>query len=110
MVKELTALAETDVLQVMVKDTDWMPGSILVDGALQAVGLTRGQLPARLFYPMIVAETGVTSTSARTRCARTGSYRARSAIRPDHQPVRDHQQRLTGPDTEAPAVAGLCRA
>jgi hypothetical protein len=58
MVKELAALAEADVLQVMVKGTDWMPGSILVDGALQAVGLTRGQLPARLFCPMIVAETG----------------------------------------------------
>ncbi|MFF6881350.1 hypothetical protein ACFY9S_39575 [Streptomyces sp. NPDC012474] len=42
----------------MVKGTDWMPGSLLVDGALQAVGLTRGQLPARLFCPMIVGETG----------------------------------------------------
>ncbi|MFF0164057.1 hypothetical protein ACFYRY_42200 [Streptomyces sp. NPDC005263] len=58
MVKELAALAEADILQVMVKGTDWMPGSLLVDGALQAVGLTRGQLPARLFCPMIVAETG----------------------------------------------------
>ncbi|MEU6102773.1 hypothetical protein [Streptomyces flaveolus] len=58
MVKELAALAETGVLQVMVKGTDWMPGSLLVDGAHQAVGLTRGQLPARLFCPMIVAETG----------------------------------------------------
>ncbi|MEU1558720.1 hypothetical protein ABZ517_39315 [Streptomyces scabiei] len=58
MVKELAALGEHGVLQVMVKGTDWMPGSILVDGALQAVGLTRGQLPARLFCPMIVAETG----------------------------------------------------
>lgn len=42
----------------MVKGTDWMPGSLLVDGALQAVGLARGQLPARLFCPMIVAVTG----------------------------------------------------
>ncbi|MGW4758685.1 hypothetical protein [Streptomyces chartreusis] len=58
MVKELAALAESGVLQVMVKGTDWMPGSLLVDGALQAVGLSRGQLPARLFCPMIVAETG----------------------------------------------------
>ncbi|MGW3910545.1 hypothetical protein ACWEBX_03320 [Streptomyces sp. NPDC005070] len=58
MVKELAALQERDVLQVMVKGTDWMPGSLLVDGAHQAVGLTRGQLPARLFCPMIVAETG----------------------------------------------------
>jgi hypothetical protein len=58
MVKELAALGETGVLQVMVKGTDWMPGSLLVDGAHQAVGLTRGQLPARLFCPMIVAETG----------------------------------------------------
>ncbi|MGV9290990.1 hypothetical protein [Streptomyces sp. NPDC003719] len=58
MVKELAALAEPGVLQIMVKGTDWMPGSLLVDGAHQAVGLTRGQLPARLFCPMIVAETG----------------------------------------------------
>jgi hypothetical protein len=58
LVKELAALGEPGVLQVMVKGTDWMPGSLLVDGAHQAVGLTRGQLPARLFCPMIVAETG----------------------------------------------------
>ncbi|WP_308065643.1 hypothetical protein [Streptomyces scabiei] len=45
MVKELAALRERDVLQVMVKGTDWMPGSILVDGALQAVGLTRASCP-----------------------------------------------------------------
>jgi hypothetical protein len=58
MLKELAALAEADVLHVMVKGTDWMPGSLLVDGALHAVGLTRGQLPALLFCPVIVAETG----------------------------------------------------
>jgi len=42
----------------MVKGGDWMPGCILVDGALQAVGLTRGQLPARLFCPQVVTDTG----------------------------------------------------
>ncbi|MGW7260811.1 hypothetical protein [Streptomyces sp. NPDC054834] len=68
MVKELAALAETTVLQVMVKGTDWMPGSLLVDGALQAVGLTRGQLPTRLFCPMIVAETGAKLSKSLTRC------------------------------------------
>jgi hypothetical protein len=35
-----------------------MPGSQLVDGALQAVGLTPGQLPARLFTPQVVTDTG----------------------------------------------------
>ncbi|WP_051853498.1 hypothetical protein [Streptomyces sp. NRRL S-146] len=45
MVKELAAFAETGVLQVMVKGTDWMPGSLLADGALQAVGLPRGNCP-----------------------------------------------------------------
>jgi hypothetical protein len=45
MVKELAALAETDVLQVLVKGTDWMPGSLLVDGAFQTVGLTRAHCP-----------------------------------------------------------------
>ena len=58
MVKELAALAEADVLQVMVKGTDWMPGSLLVDGALQAVGLTRGRLPARLFCQQSVLSWG----------------------------------------------------
>ncbi|MFJ5780378.1 hypothetical protein [Streptomyces sp. NPDC093094] len=36
-----------------------MPGCILVDGALRVVGLTRGQLPARLFCPQVVTDTGV---------------------------------------------------
>jgi hypothetical protein len=31
LVKELAALGELGVLQVMVKGTDWMPGSVLVD-------------------------------------------------------------------------------
>lgn len=37
---------------------DWVFGSQLVDGAMQAVGLTRKQLPARLFCPQIVTDTG----------------------------------------------------
>ncbi|CAM5415614.1 hypothetical protein SATRM34S_02345 [Streptomyces atroolivaceus] len=42
----------------MVKGGDWVFGSHLVDEALQAVGLTRAQLPARLFCPQVVTDTG----------------------------------------------------
>ncbi|MCI3240607.1 MULTISPECIES: hypothetical protein [Streptomyces] len=60
LVKEL-ALTRTPTdgtLHVMVKGGDWVFGSLLVDEALQAVGLTRTQLPARLFCPQVVTETG----------------------------------------------------
>ncbi|MCI3277011.1 hypothetical protein [Streptomyces cylindrosporus] len=60
LVKEL-ALTSTPTgatLHVMVKGGDWIFGSLLVDEALQAVGLTRAQLPARLFCPQIVTHTG----------------------------------------------------
>lgn len=59
LVKEL-ALSDTHggTLSVMVKGGDWVFGSQLIDGALQAVGLTAGQLPARLFCPQIVTDTG----------------------------------------------------
>ncbi|MGW9134907.1 hypothetical protein [Streptomyces sp. NPDC055681] len=42
----------------MVKGGDWVFGSQLVDGALQSMGLTDAQLPARLFCPQVVTETG----------------------------------------------------
>ncbi len=42
----------------MVKGGDWVFGSLLVDEALQAVGLARAQLPARLFCPQVVTDTG----------------------------------------------------
>ena len=58
MVKELALTNTHGTMYVMVKGMDWMPGSQLVDGALQAVGLTRGQLPGRLFCPQIVTDTG----------------------------------------------------
>ncbi|MEV7288651.1 hypothetical protein AB0O01_29595 [Streptomyces sp. NPDC093252] len=58
LVKELATGSGRGALHVMVKGSDWMPGCILVDGALQAVGLTRGQLPARLFCPQVVTDTG----------------------------------------------------
>ncbi|APD18558.1 tRNA synthetase [Streptomyces phage Picard] len=58
LVKELALTGSHGTMHVMVKGTDWMPGSQLVDGALQAVGLSRGQLPARLFCPQIVTDTG----------------------------------------------------
>src|SRR4051794_34904489 len=43
---------------IMVKGGDWVFGSLLVDEALQAVGLTRAQPPARLFCPQVVTDTG----------------------------------------------------
>ncbi len=58
LVKELAVTSERSTLYVMVKGGDWVFGSYLVDGALQAVGLTPGQLPARLFCPQIVSDTG----------------------------------------------------
>lgn len=58
MVKELAVTGLRSTLYVMVKGGDWVFGSQLVDGALQAVGLTCRQLPARLFCPQIVSDTG----------------------------------------------------
>lgn len=58
LVKELAVTGAVGTLHVMVKGSDWMPGCLLVDGALQAVGLTHGQLTARLFCPQVVTDTG----------------------------------------------------
>ncbi|MEV7680952.1 hypothetical protein AB0O64_20740 [Streptomyces sp. NPDC088341] len=58
MVKELALSHPCGTLHVMVKGGDWVFGSHLVDEALQAVGLTRAQLPARLFCPQVVTDTG----------------------------------------------------
>ncbi|MEV0469250.1 hypothetical protein [Streptomyces prunicolor] len=58
LVKELALSNRHGTLHVMVKGGDWVFGSQLVDEALQAVGLTRGQLPARLFCPQVVTDTG----------------------------------------------------
>ncbi|MFJ4515584.1 hypothetical protein [Streptomyces sp. NPDC088816] len=58
MVKELATTSAQSTLHVMVKGGDWVFGSHLVDEALQAVGLTRAQLPARLFCPQVVTDTG----------------------------------------------------
>ncbi|GGZ88566.1 hypothetical protein GCM10010344_65190 [Streptomyces bluensis] len=58
MVKELALSSPHGTLHVMVKGGDWVFGSHLVDEALQAVGLTRGQLPARLFCPQVLTDTG----------------------------------------------------
>ncbi|MDW4907553.1 hypothetical protein RB628_19925 [Streptomyces sp. ADMS] len=58
MVKELALSNPHGTLHVMVKGGDWVFGSHLVDEALQAVGLTRAQLPARLFCPQVVTDTG----------------------------------------------------
>ncbi|MEU9917829.1 hypothetical protein [Streptomyces sp. NPDC051001] len=60
LVKELalTHPKEGGTLHVMVKGGDWVFGSLLIDEALQAVGRARTQLPARLFCPQIVTDTG----------------------------------------------------
>ncbi|WP_039936897.1 hypothetical protein [Streptomyces himastatinicus] len=58
LIKELAVTSRRGALYVMVKGGDWVFGSQLVDGALQALGLTCGQLPARLFCPMILSDTG----------------------------------------------------
>jgi hypothetical protein len=60
LVKELalTSTPTEGTLHVMVKGGDWVFGSLLVDEALRAVGLTRAQLPARLFCPQVVTDTG----------------------------------------------------
>jgi hypothetical protein len=59
----------------MVKGGDWVFGSLLVDEALQSVGFTRGQLPARLFCPQIVTD--------------TGAKLSKSLIREGHAPLPD---------------------
>ncbi|MEU3895612.1 hypothetical protein [Streptomyces sp. NPDC045251] len=58
LVKELALTSPQGTLHVMVKGGDWVFGSHLVDEALHAVGLTRAQLPARLFCPQVVSDTG----------------------------------------------------
>ncbi|MFE9483913.1 hypothetical protein ACFYNM_35650 [Streptomyces spororaveus] len=58
LVKELSAAGDSDTLHVMVKGGDWVFGSHLVDGALQALGLAQGPTPARLFCPQVVTDTG----------------------------------------------------
>ncbi|MFD4263377.1 hypothetical protein ACFWR9_38660 [Streptomyces sp. NPDC058534] len=58
LIKELALTSPQGTLHVMVKGGDWVFGSHLVDEALQAVGLTRTQLPARLFCPQVVTDTG----------------------------------------------------
>ncbi|MFJ5675053.1 hypothetical protein [Streptomyces sp. NPDC093097] len=59
LVKEVLLAEERDRLYVMVKGGDWVFGSQLVDCAMQAAGLgASGQLPARLFCPQVVTDTG----------------------------------------------------
>ncbi|MGW2507931.1 hypothetical protein ACWC0A_00640 [Streptomyces scopuliridis] len=58
LVKELALSNPHGTLHVMVKGGDWVFGSHLVDEALQAVGIIRIQLPARLFCPQVVTDTG----------------------------------------------------
>ena len=69
LVKELALTNPTEggTLHVMVKGGDWIFGSLLIDEALQAVGLTRSQLPARLFCPQVVTDTGAKLSKSLTR-------------------------------------------
>ncbi|MHC0430884.1 hypothetical protein ACX6XY_11925 [Streptomyces sp. O3] len=76
LVKELALVGpQRGTLHIMVKGGDWVFGSHLVDEAHQAVGLTRAQLPARLFCPQIVTD--------------TGAKLSRSLIREGHAPLPD---------------------
>ncbi|MGN5392432.1 hypothetical protein [Streptomyces sp. JL7001] len=58
LVKEITLAGDPDTQHVMVKGGDWVFGSHLVDGAHQAVAMSHGILPARLFCPQVVTDTG----------------------------------------------------
>ncbi|MFG2716525.1 hypothetical protein ACGFX2_39340 [Streptomyces goshikiensis] len=58
LVKEIALSGGCGALHVMVKGGDWVFGSHLVDGALQAAGHAQGRLPARLFCPQVVTDTG----------------------------------------------------
>jgi hypothetical protein len=58
LVKETILAADPRTLQVMVKGGDWTFGSALVDGAMLALGLAERQLPARLFCPQVITDTG----------------------------------------------------
>ncbi|WP_411146422.1 hypothetical protein [Streptomyces sp. x-80] len=71
LVKELAAAGTHGTLYVMVKGGDWVFGSQLVDNALQAVGLAARQLPARLFCPQIVTDTGAKLSKSLIREGRT---------------------------------------
>ncbi|THA80261.1 hypothetical protein [Streptomyces sp. A0592] len=57
LVKELSLSGARETLHVMVKGGDWVFGSHLVDGALDAVGKPP-RAPVRLFCPQIVTDTG----------------------------------------------------
>ncbi|MFD4971542.1 hypothetical protein [Streptomyces sp. NPDC058424] len=71
MVKGLALSSPHGTLHVMVKGGDWVFGSHLVDEALQAVGLTRVQFPARLFCPQVVTDTGAKLSKSLIREGRT---------------------------------------
>ncbi|MFI1205698.1 hypothetical protein ACH4VR_40825 [Streptomyces sp. NPDC020883] len=72
LVKELAAGTGTPgTLPVMVKGGDWIFGSQLVDGAMQALGLSPAHLPARLFCPQVVTDTGAKLSKSLIREGRT---------------------------------------
>ncbi|MEO3844072.1 hypothetical protein [Streptomyces sp. B22F1] len=79
LVKELSLGDKySGTLHVMVKGGDWVFGSQLVDGALQAVGLAPQQLPARLFCPQVITD--------------TGAKLSKSLIREGHAPLPDRAE------------------
>jgi ASC-1-like (ASCH) protein len=58
LVKERALGCDTDTLHVMMKGGDWTFGCQLVNGALNALGTPRGQMPVRIFTPQVLAYTG----------------------------------------------------
>lgn len=60
---------EQGVLYVMVKGGDWAFGAQLVDGALLALGTPAGEMPARIFTPMVLSGSGAKLSKSLLRAA-----------------------------------------
>lgn len=58
LVKERASARPSSVLQVMVKGGDWAYGCQLVDGAHAAIGTPPQRIPARIFTPMVLTDSG----------------------------------------------------
>jgi ASC-1-like (ASCH) protein len=57
-VKERSFARSTTTLHVMLKGGDWAFGCQLVDGALAALGTPAHSMPARVFTPQVLGDTG----------------------------------------------------
>ncbi len=58
LVKERVARHDTGTLQVMIKGVDWAPASSFVDRAHTVLGTPAGVIPARVFTPLVLFDTG----------------------------------------------------